>query len=136
MIKNYSQLVSFHTFKDRFEYLKLGGVVGHSTFGFERYLNQNFYRSSEWKRTRREIIIRDNGCDLADPEYEIVGRIIVHHLNPITIDDIEFGRDCLFDPENLVCTSHMTSEAIHYGDYSLLPKPLIDRTRGDTTLWL
>lgn len=135
MIKAYSELVSMRSFEDRFEYLKLGGVVGRSTFGFERYLNQSFYTSKEWRRTRTQIIIRDNGCDLADPDFEILGRIIIHHLNPITIEDIEFGRDCLFDPENLVCTSHMTSEAIHYGDNSLLPKPLIERTKGDTRLW-
>lgn len=135
MIKTYSELVSIRSFEDRFEYLKLGGVVGRSTFGFERYLNQNFYRSAEWRQCRRRVILRDNACDLADPEYEIVGRIIVHHLNPITVEDIDLGRDCLFDLENLVCTSHMTSEAIHYGDYSLLPKPLIERTKGDTRLW-
>lgn len=113
----------------------IGGIVGRETFGFERYLNQNFYRSSEWKSTRRKIIIRDNGCDLAIQDREIGGVIVVHHINSITIDDVECGRDCLFDPNNLICTSKNTSNAIHYGDASLLALPLQERRKGDTELW-
>ena len=134
-IKSYRELIRLRTFEERFEYLKLGGAVGRETFGFERYLNQTFYNSKEWKPCRRDIIVRDNGCDLAIPDREIFGRIIVHHINPITIDDIEFGRDCVLDPDNLVCTSHNTSNAIHYGDASLLAKIPQDRRKGDTYLW-
>lgn len=135
MIKTYRELRSIKTFEERFEYLKIGGVVGRETFGFERYLNQNFYRSPEWKHTRRNIILRDNGCDLAIPDREIVGRIIVHHINALTIEDIELARDCLFDPNNLISTSHNTSQAIHYGDASLLIRLPQERRKGDTQLW-
>jgi len=136
MIKSYRELRRLKTFEDRYEYLKLGGAVGRETFGFERYLNQTFYRSKEWKLTRRDIIVRDNGCDLAIPDREIFGRIIVHHINPITIEDIERGAACLFDFDNLVCTSHNTSQAIHYGDASLLSHLPQERRKGDTQLWL
>ena len=135
MIKSYRELHSLRTFEERFDYLKIGGVVGRETFGFERYLNQNFYRSREWKHTRRDIIVRDNGCDLGSPDREIFGRIIVHHINPITIEDIEHGRDCVFDSNNLICTSQNTSNAIHYGDASLLIKFPQERRKGDTQLW-
>jgi hypothetical protein len=135
MIKTYRDLRRLRTFEDRFEYLKLGGVVGKSTFGFERYLNQVFYKSGEWRASRTGIIIRDNGCDLAIEDREIFGRLIVHHINPITIEDIERGADCLFDPDNLICTSHNTSEAIHYGDASLLLCLPKERRKGDTHLW-
>jgi hypothetical protein len=135
MIKTYRDLRQLRTFEERFEYVKLGGVVGRETFGLERYLNQTFYRSREWKHTRRDIILRDNGCDLGIPDREIHDRIIVHHLNPITIDDIDLGRDCVFDPNNLICTSHQTSNAIHYGDASLLNKCYQERRKGDTSLW-
>jgi len=134
-MKTYSELCKFKTFEERFEYLKLGGIVGKETFGFNRYLNQVFYRSPEWRRVRREIIIRDNGCDLAHPDRPIHGRIIVHHINPITLEDIELRRPCLFDPENLICTSHHTSNALHYGDASLLIQLPKERTKGDTTPW-
>jgi len=133
--KSYKEILRLKTFEERFEYLKIGGIVGRETFGFERYLNQNFYRSSEWKYTRRNIIVRDNGCDLAIKGREIFGRIIVHHINPITIEDIEFGRNIIFDPDNLICCSHNTSNAIHYGDNSLLIKLPQERRKGDTQLW-
>lgn len=134
-IKSYRELRRLRTFEERFEYLKIGGVIGRETFGFERYLNQNFYRSPEWKHTRRDIIVRDNGCDLGIEDREIFGRIIVHHINPISIEDIEYGRDIIFDHDNLVCCSHNTSNAIHYGDSSLLIKLPQERRKGDTQLW-
>lgn len=135
MIKRYSKLIKIDNFLDRFEYLKLGGVVGETTFGSNRYLNQILYRSYDWKKFRREIIIRDGGCDLADPDREIKGIIIVHHINPITIDDVRMRRRCVFDPENVVCVSHMTHEAIHYGDDTLLVKGPVVRRPGDTIPW-
>lgn len=135
MFKTYRELRRLRTFEERFEYLKIGGIIGRETFGFERYLNQNFYCSKEWKHTRRDIIVRDNGCDLGFPDREIFGRIIVHHINPITIEDIEFGRDIIFDHDNLICCSHNTSNAIHYGDASMLTKLPKERRKGDTQLW-
>jgi len=135
MIKTYRELHSLRSFEDRFEYLKIGGIVGRETFGFERYLNQEFYRSREWKQCRNNIIVRDNGCDLAIPGREVFGRLIIHHINPITIDDIELGRDSIFNPDNLICTSHNTSNAIHYGDASLLITLPKERRKGDTQLW-
>lgn len=122
-------------FLDRYEYLRIGGVVGESTFGSNRYLNQILYRSYDWKKFRREMIIRDNGCDLAHPDYEIGGIIILHHINPITIDDVKNRRRCVFDPENVVCVSHRTHEAIHYGDDTLLMKGPVVRRPGDTIPW-
>ncbi len=135
MIKSYRELRRLRTFDERFDYLKVGGVVGRATFGFERYLNQSFYQSREWKYVRRDVIVRDNGCDLGIADREIFGRIIVHHINSITIDDIELGRDCIFDPDNLICTSHATSNAIHYGDASQLVRLPQERRKGDTLLW-
>lgn len=135
MIRRYSKLITMDNFLDRFEYLKLGGVVGKSTFGSNRYLNQILYRSYDWKKFRREIILRDDGCDLADPDREIDGIIIVHHINPITIDDVKNRRHCVFDPENVVCVSHTTHEAIHYGDDTLLMKGPVVRRPGDTIPW-
>ena len=135
MIKSYKELCRLKSFKERFEYLKIGGSVGRETFGFERYINQSFYRSSEWKKIRRDIIIRDNSCDLGIPDREIFGRIIVHHINPITVLDIENGNGCIFDYNNLICTSHNTSNAIHYGDASLLIELPQERRKGDTKLW-
>lgn len=134
-MKSYSGLIRIQTFEERFEYLKLNGIVGQETFGYDRYLNQIFYKSNEWKKFRRDIILRDDGCDLADPNRPILGRIIVHHINPITAEDIELRRACLFDPENVVCTSHNTSNALHYGDASLLYKLPQERMEGDTTPW-
>lgn len=133
--RSYRELRRLRTFEERFEYLKISGVVGRETFGFQRYLNQKFYHSTEWKHARRDIIVRDNGCDLGVKDREIFGRIIVHHINPITIEDIEFGRDIIFDPNNLICCSHNTSNAIHYGDTSLLIKLPQQRRKGDTKLW-
>ena len=136
MIKSYRELRRLRTFEERFDYLIIGGVVGRETFGFERHLNQSFYHSKEWKYTRRDIIVRDNGCDLGVPDREIFDRIIVHHINSITIDDIELGRDCIFDPDNLICASHDTSNALHYGGKSsLLIRLPQERRKGDTTLW-
>lgn len=135
MIKSYKELRCLRSFEERFEYLKLGGVVGRSTFGVDRYLNQNFYHSTEWRQFRRDIIIRDNGCDLGIVGREISDRIILHHINPITIEDIELRRRCILDPNNVICTSHNTSNAIHYGDKSLLIRLPQERRKGDTNLW-
>lgn len=133
--KTYRELIAMDDFLDRYEYLRIGGVVGESTFGSNRYLNQILYRSYDWKKFRREMIIRDNGCDLAHPDYEIGGIIILHHINPITIDDVKNRRRCVFDPENVVCVSHRTHEAIHYGDDTLLMKGPVARRPGDTIPW-
>lgn len=135
MIKSYRQLIRIPTFEERFEYLKLDGVVGRSVFGFERHSNQAFYHSKEWKRARRDAIIRDKACDLGVEDRTIFGRIIVHHINPITIEDIENGHDLILDLDNLICASHNTSNAIHYGDVSLLPRLPKERRKGDTCLW-
>lgn len=135
MIRRYSELRRLDTFEDRFEYLKLRGGVGEKTFGFERYLNQQFYRSAEWKRTRQIVIARDNGLDLGFDGYEIYDRIIIHHMNPMTIEDVESGSEDILNPEYLITTTHMTHNAIHYGDIGLLPKPIIVRQPGDTKLW-
>lgn len=135
MTRSYRELRRIPTFEERFEYVRLGGVVGRETFGFERYLNQAFYHSNEWRRFRRDMIVRDNGCDLAIPDREIFDRIILHHLNAITMEDIENSADCLFDPDNVVCVSHNTSNAIHYGDASLLIRLPEERRKGDTRLW-
>lgn len=134
-IKTYSELVKLPTFSERFQYAKLDGVVGKATFGYDRYLNQFLYRSKEWRKFRNDIIIRDEGCDLAFPDREINDRIIIHHLNPITMEDIIQKHACVFDPDNVVCVGHMTHEAIHYGDEDLLPKPPIIRKPNDTCPW-
>lgn len=135
IIKTYSELKQLQTFEERYEYCKLGGIVGETTFGFDRYLNQQFYRSPEWKRIRREIILRDEGCDLAFPGYEIHSRIYIHHLNPISEDELLHGVEAIINPNNLVCVSFDTHQAIHYGDSSLLPKTPIERRPNDTKLW-
>lgn len=134
-IKTYSELITLPTFLERYKYLKLGGLVGEETFGYDRYLNQILYRSQEWKRFRNEIILRDNGCDLAHEEYEINGRILIHHINPITLADINNRNPMIFDPENVISTSHNTHNAIHYGDESLLITDPIVRRPGDTIPW-
>lgn len=131
----YRELKKFITFEDRYEYLKLSGVVGETTFGFDRYLNQLLYASRKWKKTRDEIIIRDNACDLGIDDYNINGSIFIHHMNPITIDDIELELDIVYDPEFLICTSRLTHNAIHYGDKSLLPKSPLQRRPNDTCPW-
>lgn len=134
-IRCYSELITLPTFEERFKYLQLNGQVGKSTFGFDRYINQNFYRSSEWKRVRNEIILRDNGCDLGMEGYEIHGRILIHHMNPITIADIESMSEYLMNPEYLISTVHNTHNAIHYGDENLLIKESIERKPNDTCPW-
>lgn len=135
IIKTYSELITFSTFEERFEYLQLKGIVGQETFGFDRYLNQILYNSKEWKHLRNEIIVRDNGCDLALDGFEIHGRILIHHINPITIDDVIKRREMVFDPENLICVTHNTHNAIHYGDKSLLITGPIERRANDTCPW-
>lgn len=136
MNRTYSELITLPTFEDRFKYLQLNGAVGRDTFGFDRYLNQYIYqRSQRWKSVRDKIIVRDNGCDLGVEGYSIYGRIIIHHMNPISVEDILSDRDWIFDPEFLICVSHRTHNAIHYGDESLLPQTLIERTKNDTCPW-
>lgn len=135
MIRRYSELITYNTFVDRYNYLKLVGQVGVETFGFERYINQALYRSKRWLDTRRKVIIRDQGCDLGMDGYEIGDRIIVHHMNPITLEDIEEERECVFNPEFLISCSFMTHNAIHYGDESLLPKLPVERSANDTCPW-
>ena len=134
-IRTYSELVQLQTFEERFDYLRLDGVVGKDTFGFDRYLNQQFYRSSEWKRIRNQVIVRDNGCDLGIDEYEIHGRILIHHMNPISIEDLQHMSDLLMNPEYLICVSHRTHNAIHYGDESLIATVPIERSQNDTCPW-
>ncbi len=135
MIRNYTELIKLETFEDRFEYLRLNGQTGVSTFGFDRYLNQNFYRSNEWKTIRNKIIIRDNACDLAIPGRELFNRILIHHMNPITVEDLESGRDIAVDPEFLICVSHITHNAIHFSSKKILIVLPKERMRGDTDLW-
>jgi hypothetical protein len=134
-IKTYSELITIPTFIERFRYLKIGGKVGEDTFGYDRYLNQILYRSDEWKSFRRGIIIRDNGCDLACDGYEIIGNILVHHINPITVEDVLRRDPKIFDPENVVSTGLNTHNAVHYGDESLLITEPIIRTKNDTCPW-
>lgn len=134
-IKTYSELITIPTFEERFKYLQLNGRVGVDTFGFDRYINQNFYRSREWKRIRDQIILRDNGCDLGLEGYEIYGRIYIHHMNPILVQDIIHQSDFLLNPEYLICTTHTTHNAIHYGDESLLITAPIERKPNDTCPW-
>lgn len=136
MIRRYKNLSRIDTFIERYKYLKLGGVVGETTFGFDRYLNQMLYTSKRWRKTRDEIIIRDNGCDLGIEGYEIHREILVHHMNPITIEDVENDCDHIYDPEFLICTTFNTHRAIHYGDEKLLPVVLIERKPNDTCPWL
>lgn len=134
-MRSYRELIRLKTFDERFDYLRLSGSVGVETFGFERYLNQTLYNSSKWRRLRNQIIVRDSGCDLGLEGYEIPGIIIVHHMNPIMVDDLkEFSED-VFNPENLICVSPTTHNAIHYGDKDLLPQLPIERRPGDTCPW-
>lgn len=134
-IRTYSELITIPTFEERFEYLKLNGSVGLETFGHDRYLNQILYNSQEWRRFRPEIIVRDNGCDLACEGYEIFGKILIHHINPITAQDILNRNPKVFDPENVITTVHNTHNAIHYGDENLLITAPIERSRNDTCPW-
>lgn len=135
MTRTYSELCRIETFEDRFRYLSLKGRVGESTFGFDRYLNQKFYTSREWRNLRRDVIVRDNGCDLAVDGFEIFDRVYIHHMNPMTVNNIVDGDDSILDPEFLISVSHKTHNAIHYGDEQLLPKKYVERYPGDTTLW-
>lgn len=133
--RTYSELRRYEAFEDRFEYLRLDGVVGKDTFGFDRWLNQRFYRSREWQDARQTVILRDQGCDLGVEGYEITAHLLIHHLNPLTMKDITNGESWILDPEFLITTTHRTHNAIHYGNATLLAKPYIERRRGDTTLW-
>lgn len=135
MLRTYTELMRIPTFIERFKYLKLGGRVGEETFGYDRYLNQQFYQSYDWKRLRRDIIIRDCGCDLAFPDREIFDRIYIHHMNPIGPEDILRHSEEVMNPEFLICTSKLTHEAIHFGDESLLFMEPIERRPGDTCPW-
>lgn len=134
-IRTYSELITLPTYEDRYNYLRLNGQVGEETFGFDRYLNQVFYRSQKWKSIRDYVIVRDNGCDLGMEGYEIYGKIIIHHMNPITLKDIERNSDYLLDPEFLISTTHNTHNAIHYGDENLLVLAPVERTKYDTCPW-
>lgn len=135
MTRTYHELVKLKTFQRRYEYLKLKNIVGQDTFGFDRYLNQALYRSSQWRSLRDTIIIRDAGCDLGFPGHEITDKVVVHHMNPISKEQLELGSAIVFDPRGLICTSNRTHLAIHYGDASMLPQPIVERRPGDTTLW-
>ena len=135
MIRTYSELIKLPTFEERYQYLRLGGVVGEETFGFDRYINQLFYQSDEWKSIRDHVIIRDNGCDLGIEGREIYKRVLIHHMNPISKDDILTRSEFLLNPEYLIVTCKNTHDAIHYGDENLLIKAPIERTRNDTCPW-
>lgn len=135
IIRTYSELITLPTFEERYEYLRLDGIVGEATFGFDRWLNQQFYKDKVWLRIRDQVIIRDGGCDLAMPDREIGGRILVHHMNPITVEDILNRTEYLLNPEYLICTVKNTHDAIHYGDASLLVKDPIERKQNDTCPW-
>lgn len=134
-IKTYSELITLPTFEERYRYLRLQGTVGKDTFGFDRYLNQKFYRSAEWKRIRDQVIIRDNGCDLGIDDRMIHGRILIHHMNPITDKDILNVTDALLNPEFLICVTHETHNAIHYGDENQLVSAPVVRRPNDTCPW-
>lgn len=133
--RRYSEMRFFDTFEERFEYLKLVGEVGKATFGFDRWVNQQFYNSYEWKQARNFVIMRDEGCDLGVPGHEVHERLMVHHMNPILPDDLMSGSNWVLDPEFLVVVSHRTHNAIHYGDESLLARAPVQRRPGDTKLW-
>lgn len=135
MIRTYTELIKIPTFEERFNYLKLNGRVAQETFGFDRWLNQVFYRSPQWRQLRNQIIIRDNGCDLGIEGRDIVDKIYVHHMNPLLKNDIVDKTEYLTNPEYLICVSHMTHEAIHYGDSNLLVKDFVERRPGDTIPW-
>lgn len=134
-IRRYGEMIRLHSFEERFRYLALRGSVGKATFGYDRYINQRFYRSAEWRRLRNEIIVRDNGCDLGISDREISGAVYIHHMNPMTVESISEGDPDILDPEFLISVTHLTHNAIHYGDESLLPKLPVERRPGDTKLW-
>lgn len=135
IIRTYSELSRLKTFEERYKYLRLDGAVGSETFGFDRFMNQVFYKSRRWKAIRDAVIIRDNGCDLGVEGYNIYGKIIIHHMNVITKSDIENESEFLLDPEYLICTTHGTHNAIHYGDDGLLVKAPVERIKNDTCPW-
>ena len=135
IIKTYSELIKLKTFEERYEYLRLGGIVGKETFGFDRYLNQTFYKTDEWLSIRDHVIVRDNGCDLGIEGREIHSRILVHHMNPITKEDILSRSEYLLNPEYLICTIKSTHDAIHYGDEDLLITIPVERRKNDTCPW-
>lgn len=134
-MRTYQELIQIDSFLGRYAYLRLGGRVGEATFGFDRWLNQKFYHSDEWKSVRQAVILRDKACDLAWPEYELHDRVYIHHMNPITKDDIIRRSELVLNPDYLICVSFDTHQAIHYGDESLLPQPLVIRCANDTCPW-
>lgn len=134
-IRTYSELSQIETFEERYRYLAVRGEVGTPTFGYDRYINQQFYNSRQWRQLRHRIISRDNSCDLGIEGYEIYSHLVIHHMNSLTVDDIAHGFDDILDPEYLITTTLRTHNAIHYGDERLLPRPHVDRRRGDTKLW-
>jgi hypothetical protein len=134
-IRTYKELSRLDTFEERYRYLKLSGNLGERTFGFDRWINQRFYKSQEWKSVRNHVIVRDNGCDLGIPGYEIFMNLIIHHMNPLSVEDVKHGDERIIDPNFLITTSLQTHNAIHYGDESMLPRGPIERKMGDTTLW-
>lgn len=135
MRRSYSDLRRLETLEERYRYLALHGEVGQQTFGFDRWMNQQFYASTQWRQLRHFVIVRDNGCDLGVPGFEIHDRVYIHHMNPMTVEDITHGNAEILDPEFLISVSLRTHNAIHYGDEKLLPRPLVARTPGDTNLW-
>lgn len=135
MIRCYKDLSRLESFMERYQYLRIHGKVGEETFGLDRYINQSLYKSQRWKNIRSQVIIRDNGCDLGVDGHEIDRYIVVHHMNPITLEDIEEERDVVFDPEYLICCTSRTHQAIHFGDEGLLPKDYVERKPNDTCLW-
>lgn len=135
IMRTYNELIRYDTFEDRYNYLKLVGRVGESTFGFDRYMNQVLYHSRRWQKVRDEVIIRDDGCDMGLADFIIYDKVIVHHMNPISIEDIEDESDAVFDPRFLICVSVSTHNAIHFGDDKMIPKGPIQRIPGDTKLW-
>ncbi|WNM72477.1 HNH endonuclease [Gordonia phage Artorias] len=135
MTRSYTELSRIDGFIERFRYLVLHGRTGTSTFGFDRHINQHFYRSAEWRNIRQHVIARDLGCDMGVPDHEIYDKILIHHMNPMTVDDIVAGNDSIIDPEYLICVTHKTHNAIHFGDESQLPKLQVERRPGDTKLW-
>lgn len=134
-IKSYQELIQLSSFEERFEYLRLQGQVGRETFGHERWMNQAFYTSRQWRNVREQVIARDEACDLGIPGYEIHSNLVIHHIIPMTPDDLEDGNPLILDPTNLITTTHQTHNAIHYGDRSGIRQPFVERTAGDTTPW-
>ena len=135
MTRSYRELSRLHSFEDRFKYLALRGGVGDPTFGFDRWMNQQFYRSAEWRHIRNEVIVRDEGCDLGIDGYEIHTGLTIHHMNPMTIADIRDSEEMIFDPDNLITVTHITHNAIHYGDPRQIPRQMVERRPGDTKMW-